>query len=70
MHDGRFATLNEVIIHYSFGLQNSSTIDPLMKSVGDGGVQLNPTEQNALKWFLLSLSDSSFVNNPDFQNPW
>jgi cytochrome c peroxidase len=70
MHDGRFTTLNEVIMHYSFGLQNSLTIDPLMKSVGDGGVQLNPAEQNALKWFLLSLSDSSFVNNPEFQNPW
>ncbi|MEZ4922376.1 MAG: cytochrome c peroxidase [Crocinitomicaceae bacterium] len=70
MHDGRFATLNEVILHYSFGLQNSATIDPLMKKVNDGGAQLNPQEQNALKWFLLSLSDSSFVTNPDFQDPW
>lgn len=70
MHDGRFQTLNEVILHYSFGLQNSPTIDPLMKSVNDGGVQLDPTEQNAIKWFLLSLTDSSFVTNPKFQDPW
>lgn len=70
MHDGRFETLNEVIQHYAFGLQNSPTIDPLMKNVGQGGNQLNPAEQNALKWFLLSLSDSSFVTNPAFQNPW
>lgn len=70
MHDGRFNTLNEVIMHYSTGLQNSATIDPLMKQVGSGGVQLTPQEQNSLMWFLLSLSDSSFVNNPAFQNPW
>jgi cytochrome c peroxidase len=70
MHDGRFETLNEVIMHYSFGLQNSPTIDPLMKSASSGGAQLNPQEQNALKWFLMSLSDSSFVTDPRFQDPW
>ena len=57
-------------MHYSTGLQNSPTIDPLMKDVGDGGVQLNPSEMAALKMFLLSLSDSSFVQNPDFTDPW
>ena len=70
MHDGRFETLEDVINHYSFGLQNSATIDPLMKSVGQGGVQLTFQEANALKWFLLSLTDSSFVTNPAFQDPW
>lgn len=70
MHDGRFATLDQVIQHYSFGLQDSPTIDPLMKNVDQGGAQLNPTEMNAIKWFLLSLSDSSFVTNPEVQNPW
>jgi cytochrome c peroxidase len=70
MHDGRFQTLDQVIQHYSFGLQSSPTIDPLMKSVGQGGVQLDPMEQNAIKWFLISLSDSSFVTDPRFQDPW
>jgi cytochrome c peroxidase len=70
MHDGRFTTLNEVIQHYSFGLQNSSTVDPLMKNVDQGGAQLDFAEMNAIKWFLLSLSDSSFVGNPDFTDPW
>lgn len=69
MHDGRFATLDEVINHYSEGLQNSSTIDPLMKYVGQGGVHLTISDKAALKAFLLSLSDSSFVNNPNFQHP-
>lgn len=68
MHDGRFNTLDEVINHYSEGLQNSPTIDPLMKKVAEGGVHLTPQEKQDLKAFLLTLSDPSFINNPDFQN--
>ena len=68
MHDGRFATLEEVINHYSEGLQFSSTIDPLMKKVSQGGVQLTPQEKLDLKAFLLTLTDPEFINNPDFRN--
>tara|TARA_B100000795_G_scaffold252671_1_gene222378 strand:+ start:907 stop:1932 length:1026 start_codon:yes stop_codon:yes gene_type:complete len=68
MHDGRFATLEEVINHYSEGLQNSSTIDPLMKKINQGGVLLTLQEKEDLKAFLLTLTDSEFINNPDFQN--
>ena len=67
MHDGRFATLEEVINHYSEGLKSSSTIDPLMKKVSEGGVGLSTQEKVDLKAFLLSLSDVDFVNNPKFQ---
>ena len=69
MHDGRFATIDEVINHYSEGLVYSETIDPLMKSVDEGGVQLSPEEKADLKAFLLTLTDESFINNPDFQDP-
>jgi len=69
MHDGRFATLDEVIDHYSEGLVNSSTIDPLMKSIGQGGVQLTPSEKADLKAFLLTLSEPEFIQNPDFLAP-
>ena len=68
MHDGRFSTLEEVINHYSEGLQNSSTIDPLMKKVNQGGVQLTPQEKADLKAFLITLTDDGFINNPTFQN--
>ena len=68
MHDGRFATLDEVINHYSEGLQNSPTIDPLMKKVDEGGVQLTTQEKADLKAFLLTLTDTSFTTNPNFQN--
>ncbi|MCL6293750.1 cytochrome-c peroxidase [Gaetbulibacter sp. 2012CJ34-3] len=68
MHDGRFATLDEVINHYSEGLQNSPTIDPLMKKVNQGGVQLSAQDKADLKAFLLSLSDNEFISNPNFLN--
>lgn len=69
MHDGRFNTLQEVINHYSSGLVNSPTIDPLMKHIGTGGSQMNPADKYKLFMFLVSLSDSSFVANPAFQDP-
>lgn len=67
MHDGRFATLEEVINHYSEGLQPSSTIDPLMKKVNQGGVGLSAKDKADLKAFLLTLSDLDFINNSNFQ---
>ncbi len=69
MHDGRFATLDEVINHYSVGLVNSPTIDPLMKFVADGGVGLSTIEKNQVKAFLLTLTDNDFAINPAFQDP-
>ena len=69
MHDGRFATLDEVINHYSEGLVFSETIDPLMKGVADGGVLLTPEDKESLKAFLLTLSDPGLGNNPAYQNP-
>ena len=68
MHDGRFATLEQVIDHYSEGLKISPTIDPLMKKVNQGGVQLTAQDKADLKAFLLTLTDTDFVNNPAFQN--
>ena len=67
MHDGRFATLEEVIEHYSTGLKNSATIDPLMKKVNQGGVNLSTQDKADLKAFLLTLSDFDFINNPNFR---
>ena len=67
MHDGRFASLDEVINHYSEGLQPSATIDPLMKQVNTGGVNLSNQDKNDLKAFLRSLSDTEFINNPAFR---
>ncbi len=69
MHDGRFATLDEVINHYSEGLVYSNTIDPLMKNISEGGAQLTDSDKLDLKAFLLSLSEPEFTTNPAFLNP-
>lgn len=67
MHDGRFLTLDDVIEHYSTGIQHSATIDPLMEFASQGGVHLDPEQRNQLKAFLLTLTDHNFVTNPDFK---
>jgi len=69
MHDGRFNTLQDVINHYSDDLKSSATNDPLMKNVAAGGNHLTPQEKADLLAFLLSLNDTSFTTNPNFQAP-
>ncbi len=69
MHDGRFESLEEVIDFYSEGLKYSPTIDPLMKKVHEGGIQLSQGDKLNLLAFLKTLTDSSFVLNPEFSEP-
>ncbi len=69
MHDGRFQTLDEVLDHYSHNIQMSPTIDPLIEFASQGGVQLDQFEKNLVKAFLESMTDETFINNPDFQEP-
>ncbi len=69
MHDARYQTLEEVIEFYSSGLQWSETIDPLMKKVQSGGAGLTAQEKENLLLFLKTLTDSSFINNPDLSDP-
>ncbi|MGE5425154.1 MAG: cytochrome-c peroxidase [Syntrophothermus sp.] len=69
MHDGRFTTLEQVIDFYSNGLVYSPSISPLMHHIDTRGVQLTPSKKADLKAFLLTLTDSSFVANPEFGRP-
>lgn len=68
MHDGRFETLEEVINFYSDSIKTSSTVDPLMPN-DNGGFHWTELEKLQLVSFLKTLSDTSFINNPDFANP-
>ena len=70
MHDGRFNSLEEVIEHYSTGIQQSETLDPLIEFSSQGGVQLDELEKEWLKTFLLSLNDTIYINNPKFRDPF
>lgn len=69
MHDNRYATLEEVIDFYSHGLQQSAYVDPLMQKIGQGGAQLNAADKADLIAFLKTLTDSTFITNPNFQAP-
>jgi len=68
MHDGRFATLHEVIEHYNTGGHLTPTLDPLMK-FPNVGLELSPQDIDDLVNFLETLTDTSFVNNQDFEKP-
>lgn len=70
MHDGRFASLEEVIDYYSEGVKESDNIDPLMKNVHRGGVQLDAADKSDLIAFLHTLSDSVYITNPKYSNPF
>ncbi len=67
MHDGRFQTLEEVIDHYNEGAHFADNIDPL---ISPNGLGLSEQNKKELIAFLHTLTDTSFVNNPAYQNPF
>jgi cytochrome c peroxidase len=69
MHDGRFATLEEVIDFYSHDVKQSPYVHPLMHHVHRGGVQLTPIEKQHLLAFIRTLRDDEFLTNPAFSKP-
>ena len=70
MHDGRFRTLEEVIEFYTSGIKLSANIDSKMAYAHRGGTKLTEEEKKKVIAFLLTLSDSSFILNPEFGNPF
>ena len=73
MHDGRFATLEEVLQHYASGVQESSTLaGPTIFGVNLtlGGFDLTPSEQEDILNFLGTLTDEDFLSNPEFSDPF
>jgi cytochrome c peroxidase len=72
MHDGRFATLEAVIDHYSTGVQNAATLSPQMRAPG-GAVRrpnFTPEERAALVAFLRTLSDSVLATDQRWASPF
>ncbi|MFI4978785.1 MAG: cytochrome-c peroxidase [Nevskiales bacterium] len=62
MHDGRYDSLEQVLDHYTGGIQPSPTLDPSLV----GGVPLSPQQRTALLAFLDTLTDESFVHDRRF----
>ncbi len=61
MHDGRFATLAEVVAHYNGPLHRSATLDPNLAKHPVAGLNLSAEDQAALVAFLKTLTDEQFV---------
>jgi cytochrome c peroxidase len=59
MHDGRFATLAEVVDHYSEGIQPGVTLDPNLAKHATGGLHLSAEDKSALLAFLETLTSDS-----------
>lgn len=71
MHDGRFATLEEVIDHYDAHMKMSSTIDfALPQVIDNGGLKLTDEDKADLINFLKTLTDQTFLNNPEYADPF
>ncbi len=57
MHDGRFQTLEEVLDHYSHGVQRTATLDPNLAKHPDGGLGLTAEEKRSVIAFLKTLTE-------------
>lgn len=71
MHDGSIATIEEVIDHYSNGIQNHSNLDPKLKQ-GNQAKKFNFTadEKAALIAFMESFTDYSLLNDERYSDPF
>ena len=65
MHDGRFETLQEVINHYTSGVQHSATLANELKEP----IILTHKEKVDLLVFLRTLTDKEFLYNKRFSYP-
>ncbi|HYM20296.1 MAG TPA: cytochrome c peroxidase [Candidatus Kapabacteria bacterium] len=65
MHDGRFATLEDVLAHYNSGGSGQTNHDSHIKPL-----HLSQQDISDIVEFLKTLTDVSFTSNPAFVNPW
>lgn len=72
MHDGRFSTLAQVVDFYDAGVQPNPGLDPRMRTPNGPPLRLNmtPAEKQALVAFMRTLTDSTFLADARFSNPY
>jgi cytochrome c peroxidase len=73
MHDGRFATLEDVVNHYSEGIQRSPNLDQIFRSWDTGDaikLGLSDHEKSALVAFLHTLTDEDYMADSRFSDPF
>jgi cytochrome c peroxidase len=71
MHDGRFATLPEVIDFYDRGIQDGQALDGRLKPGGkQQRLNLSVSDRAALVAFLKTLDDTELTTDPRFSDPF
>jgi cytochrome c peroxidase len=65
MHDGRFRKLSQVLDHYTKGVQQNKTLADELQTP----MVLSSNEKVDIIAFLLTLTDKSFLYNPDYFYP-
>lgn len=72
MHDGRFATLEEVVEFYNSAVQTGPALDPRLANPNGTPRRLNlsAADKAAVVAFLRTLRDSSVVTDPRFRDPF
>jgi cytochrome c peroxidase len=71
MHDGRFATIEQVLDHYQSGIKVSPTTDALLYQNGSkSGIPMTLVERQAIIAFLGTLTDYDFINSKIISNPF
>lgn len=73
MHDGRFATLRDVIEFYDHGVQNNPFLDPILRDPVTGlprRLNMTPQEKDAMEAFMRTLTDQSNLTDPRFSDPF
>ncbi len=72
MHDGRFANLEQVIDHYSSGIQLHPNLRaPLLDSNGQAfQFNFNEEEKQALIAFLNTLTDHEMLADEKYSDPF
>jgi cytochrome c peroxidase len=68
-HDGRFATLEDVVEHYSSGVKDHPNLDGRLRGPRQRS-KLDADEKAALVAFLKTLSDPKFITDPRFADPF
>ncbi len=71
MHDGRFQTLEQVVDHYSTGIQDHPNLSYDLRS-GSQATKFNYTEnqKEALIAFLNTLTDNKLITDEKYSNPF
>jgi cytochrome c peroxidase len=64
-HDGRFYSVGAVIDHYRSQVIDAPATDPLVRN----RIPITDLEKYELQQFLRTLTDSTFIVNPDFAPP-